>query len=338
MKALFLTRLYYPHVGGVEKHVRKLTEELKKKKVKNEKIEAKILTTKFRDDLKDVEIINRIPVIRFKQPKIKFLGIIYTWYWILNNLSLFKESDIIHIHDVFIWYLPFRFIMPKKHVYMTFHGQWGKYPQSFNDIVQKKIAAILSKGNICIGEYILKNYGIKGDIISYGAVDRVGKTSKKDKHSMLYVGRLDEELPVDIYFKVFGELKDYKIDILGDGKLLKDANLCGEVHGWADPRKFYKKANYVFASGYLTILEALANKCLIFVAYKTPLQKDYYELTPFSKFIVIAKDENELLEKFKYYEKHQKKAKKKVNTGYKWAKQQSWNKLADDYLDLWKIK
>ncbi|KKU73911.1 MAG: hypothetical protein UX99_C0026G0001, partial [Candidatus Amesbacteria bacterium GW2011_GWB1_47_26] len=31
MKVLMMTRLYWPHVGGVEKHVEKITEILKKK-------------------------------------------------------------------------------------------------------------------------------------------------------------------------------------------------------------------------------------------------------------------------------------------------------------------
>jgi hypothetical protein len=45
-----------------------------------------------------------------------------------NNRDLIKEADIIHCHDVFFWYLPFRFLFPQKKVYIPFHGYEGNNP------------------------------------------------------------------------------------------------------------------------------------------------------------------------------------------------------------------
>jgi glycosyltransferase involved in cell wall biosynthesis len=331
MKIVFFTRLFWPHVGGVEKHVLKLSTELIKKGHK-----VTVVTTKYDKILKEKETINGIKIIRFAQPNIKYLGLLHTWYWVIKHLSLFKQSDILHFHDVFVWYWPLRLLTPFKKVFATFHGQWGKYPISKIDILQKRLGAIFSSGHISIGDYISKNYGFNADIVLYGATDVFRKAAEdKDNTDILYVGRLDADLPVKKYFEIFKKLTKYNINILGDGDLRNDAMMCGKVHGFVDPYPFYKKAKCVFASGYLTIIESLANKCLVFVSYNNPLQKDYYELTPFKKFIICDNNSGRLYEKLIYFSKHKTEADKLIEEGYKWAKEQTWRKAADLYIELW---
>jgi glycosyltransferase involved in cell wall biosynthesis len=331
MKILFLTRLFYPHIGGVEKHVEKLSLELLKKGN-----EVTIITTNFNYKLRSDDTTRGIKLIRFNQPKIKYFGILYTWFWMIKNISLFENSDIVHIHDVFIWYWPIKLLLPFKKVSVTFHGQWGKYPIGFNDILQKKVAAYLSVKNICIGEYIPKNYGINADILTYGGVTVPNKISEiKNYKNILYVGRLDSETSVNNIFKVFKKLKSFNIQILGDGILKKEAKKYGKVLGFIDPAPYYKKAKFVFASGYLTILEALANKCLVFTCYDNPLQRDYYKLTPFRDLIISERDPEILLVRFQYYLDNQKEANKIIENGYKWSTKQSWEKLSGLYINLW---
>jgi len=332
MKILFLTRLFYPHVGGVEKHVEKVSEELIK-----QGHSVTILTTKFHEKLKDKETKDGIKIIRFKQPGIKFFGILESWFWMVKNINLFIDSDVVHIHDVFVWYWPLRILLPFKKVFVTFHGQWGKFPLSINDVWQKKVGAILSTGNLSIGEYIPKNYGFKADMVSYGAAGTVVYISKKDTKKVLYVGRLDPEMPVRKIMNVLAKIKNqgFKVDICGDGRLVDEAQDAGEVHGFTDPTFFYKKAKYVFVSGYLTIIEALNNGCLVFATYNNQLQKDYYELTPFREFMVLERNEKKLYEKFLYYTKHPKQADELIKSGRRWAREQTWDKMSDSYQKIW---
>jgi glycosyltransferase involved in cell wall biosynthesis len=332
MKVLFLTRLFYPHVGGIEKHIEKVSEVLQSKGC-----EVRVLTIKYDKSLPDNEDYKNIKIRRFRQPAIKFLGTVYTWIFLFRKRSLIEESDVVHIHDVFVWYWPFKLIYPNKKVYITFHGRWGAYPIPYKDIIQKRLGAKLSDGVIAIGRYITKNYSINADIISYGATEVPNNKLIKDKKLAIYVGRMDEDIALDKIFEVFDKLKsDYKIIFCGDGELKKKARIYGEVKGFVDPKPYYKKAAYCFASGYLTILEALSNKCLVFTAYENPLQKDYYSLTPFTKYISVSGDPEKLLKEFRQIEKNPIRAKKMKNEGYEWVKEQTWEKMSDNYLTLWK--
>ena len=204
MKVLFLTRLYKPHVGGIEKHVYEVSRLLKKKGHK-----VTIVTTKYDDKLKEIEVVDGIKVYRFNQPNIKLIGLIDTWYWFLKNISLIKQSDVIHIHDIFAWYFPFKLLLNKK-VYITYHGRWGQYPIPKRDIYQKRLGAKLANGVLCIGNYIPKHYGFDCDKVSYGAVKPI-KSVKKDEKLVVYVGRLDEDTALSTYLPIFKKLKSYKI-------------------------------------------------------------------------------------------------------------------------------
>lgn len=148
MKLLFISYYAWPHIGGVEKHVKKVVDELRQKGHK-------------------VKIISEENI---KYPHIKFLGLLYIWFWLFKNRNLIKNADIIHIHDVFIWYLPFRFLYPRKKVFTTFHGWEGHWPLRWRDILMKRMAAKLSVGSIAVGKYIEKYYGIKVDKIVYGGI------------------------------------------------------------------------------------------------------------------------------------------------------------------------
>lgn len=163
MKILYITRLYSPHVGGVEKHVYEVAKELQQKGNK-----ITILTERYDNDLKEAESVDGINVFRFSYPRIKLIGLLYIWRQIFKYKKFIQESDVVHVHDVFIWYLPFRFLYPKKMVFVTFHGWEGIYPIPFLNILQKRIASKYSRGTIGVGKYIGKHYGIIVNKITYG--------------------------------------------------------------------------------------------------------------------------------------------------------------------------
>jgi len=339
MKILFFTRLFYPHIGGVEIHTQRICEELIKKGHK-----VTVITIRFDDSLCFSDKIHGIKVKRFIQPKIKFIGLFYTWFWLLRNIRLIKESDIIHIHDVFIWYIPFRFLFPRKKVFVTFHGWEGRYPIPINNRFQKKVAEYLSSGVICVGEYIKKHYGLKKvDFVVYGAVDLPKSVSKKDPKKIVYVGRLEKDTGLPIFLEGFkkmikvSEFRDFNIDFCGDGSLSSECGVLGKVHGFCNPKPFLEKASICFASGYLTVLEGFANRCSVFVAYDNELKKDYFSLSPFSDLIFKVKKSDEILEKIRFFQTEKREVFKMREDAYNWVRKQTWEGLVEKYIRLWNI-
>lgn len=333
MNILFITRFYYPHLGGVEKHVGGVSNYLIKKGDK-----VTIVTEKYGEELKSHEETNGITIIRLRYPKIKFLGLILIWLYLFKNLRLIKSADIIHCHDVFIWYLPFRFLYPKKPVFTTFHGWEGIYPIPFKNILIKKLSAKLSWGNICVGKYIEKFYGIKANSIAYGAVSLPRKSNfKKIPKSLVYVGRLEKDTDFDKSLQVIKLLKGWRIDFCGNGKFAKECSKYGTVHGWSDPTAYYAKAKFSFALGYLSILEGLINKCIVIAFASNFPRLTYLREFPFAKLLIV-KSPQEAIKRINYYLDNPEISKALINEGYEWAKKNSWKKLTNQYLDLWNVK
>lgn len=334
MKILFLTRLFYPHIGGVERHVGEISKRLVKMGHKVTVVTERIEGTK------EVEEFKGIKVIRIPYPKIRFLGLLYIWFWFLKNRTLINQSDLIHCHDVFIWYLPMRFLHLKKPVYTTFHGWEGVFPPRKKAILIRKLAEKLSWGNICVGDYIAKWYGTKPDYVTYGGVNLDQRVDRPNQEGAVFIGRLDKDTGLPIYLKALDRLNtEYQILFLGDGPLRKEAEKYGKVVGFVkDVKSYVLQSRFVFTSGYLSILEAMATKRLVFCVYDNPLKKDYLEMAPFAKWIVIESDPKKLAKKIKYYLGHPDEEEKLIERAYNWAIKQSWDKVVELYLKLWRAK
>lgn len=325
-----IVRLFYPHIGGVERHVGEIGRRLVKRGHKVTVVTGDMKGTE------EVEEIEEIKVFRIPYPKIRFFGLLYIWLWFLKNRSLINQSDIIHCHDVFIWYLPVRFLYPKKPVYTTFHGWEGVFPPRKKAILIRKLAEKLSWGNICVGDYIKKWYGTKPSYITYGGATLDQRVDRPNQEGVVFIGRLDKDTGLPIYLKA---LKKVKIQFLGDGPLRKEAEKYGKVLGFVENvRPYIFQSRFVFTSGYLSILEAMAAKRLVFSVYDNPLKKDYLKMAPFAKWIIIESDPKKLSEKIKYYLNHPEEEEKLVEKAYNWAKNQSWKRVVDLYLKLWREK
>jgi len=322
MRILFLTRSAWPNIGGVEKHIKEIKRELEKRG-------HKIIIV-------DENSINQTKKFEYSN-KLKKLKI---WWWLWKNRALIKKADIVHAHDVGFWYFPFRFFYLQKPFYITFHGWEGQYPIPIKNKIIRKISEKLAWGNICVGDYIKKWYGTQPDFITYGGVEkkRVGKI-KKGKE-IIFIGRLTRDTGLPIYLKACKILNTkYQILFLGDGQLRKKAERYGKVLGFISHVKPYiLKSRFVFTSGYLSILEAMICKKLVFAVYDNPLKKDYLTMTPFRRWIIIENNPKRLAKKLNYYFHHPSVEKELVNQAYLWAKKQSWKRLAELYLKLWQIK
>lgn len=349
MKIVFFARRFYPLIGGVEKHVLEISKRLIEKGHK-----ITVITELGKDGGRSEEFsvyrginIYRIPITTNEKLK-KFI----IWKWLWHNRKLIEEADIVHCHDVYYWYLFFRFLYPRKKVFTTFHGYEGSEPPKLNQVLSHKMADYLSFGTIAIGKWHEKWYKIKSDEISYGAAeesdkdrDRVEKNEKT--YDFVFIGRLAKDTGIMVYLKALEILKNkgrnYSLVVCGEGPQMSEAiefskknclkvNFAGFVENVND---YTNKSRYVFVSRYLGILEAFLKEKLIFAVYDNQIKKDYLEMSPFAKYILIGKDAVVLAEKIRYFEIRPRKSKEKIKKGFAWAKLQTWNKLTNQYLSLW---
>ncbi|MFZ3301296.1 MAG: glycosyltransferase [Microgenomates group bacterium] len=244
MNILFISHHKWPHIGGVERHVNAISNKLNHLGHKT-------------------EIISEEDI---KPPKIKILGLLYIWFWFLKNIKLIKKADIVHIHDVFIWYIPFGFLFPTKKVYITFHGWEGKFPLTMWSIYNKRIANKLTNGSIAVGSYVEKWYGIKTDFIIHGGIEKLEKNKQslplRGKNSIVWLGRTDKDTGYLEFQKWLSTQKvNYKVTYVTNVK---------------NPEKYLKTAEYCVPSGYLSYLEAKSYGCKIMIFANNPLKEDYW--------------------------------------------------------------
>jgi glycosyltransferase involved in cell wall biosynthesis len=336
MNILFFSRLFYPHIGGVEKHLIEISKILIEKGHK-----IVIVTESYSPDLKTKEIFEGIQVFRISNLKEGKFRKFQIWKWLLVNFRLLKNADVIHCHDVFFWYLPFRFMFPFKKVFTTFHG-YENYPLSFKSILMHKISEILSMGNICVGDFIKKWYGTKPSFIVYGAVNKIKNIKIKNENSALFIGRLDKQTGILTYSKAVEILRkkipDFDFSVIGEGdlkneinkniKILKPINTASEYFG---------KYNFAFVSRYLSMMEAMIARRLVFAVYDNPLKEDYLRMSPFFKYIIICNSSSELVSKISFYLENLKAKEKIVREACAWVKKYSWEEIVNTYLRLWKI-
>lgn len=331
MKIIFLTRRFYPDIGGVEKHVYEISKILIKK---NHKVTVVTETEGENNELGGIKII-RIPPSRKGRLR-KF----FIWYWFLKNRDIFNKAKIIHAHDVYYQYLPLKFLFPSKKSFITFHG-YESYPIPKKAILIRKLSELIANGNIVVGDFIRKWYFTKANYVIYGGVNqRKHKKIIVKIQSAVFIGRLDEQTNILEYVKAIDLLKKeypkFNFKIVGDGNFfekLKDYNPTGFKENVDD---YLSKNNFAFVSRYLSILEALINKRLVFALYDNPVKEDYLKMSPFYKFIICADSSEALVRKIKYFLCNPNEIDKFTRKGYLWAKKQTWENVSEVYLNLWR--
>lgn len=332
MTILFLTRLFHPHVGGVEKHVERVSGELVtlgyRVVVITEQYEQSLGT---RDTYKNIEIW-RIPRELTKTKK-------NLWQWVWQHRELFKQADIIHAHDVFWWYLPLRFTLNKP-IYTTFHGWEGTYPIPIKSIIWRQLAHRLSRGTIAVGDFITKWYHTRANVITYGATDQTN-LPVGDKNRLLVLGRLSQDNDLSLVLTglktIKTQLPKLKITFLGDGELAWQAKDVGHVLGFhEDIQPYLKEVHWVIASSYLSILDALAAGRHVFSIYSNPLKADYLHYHPAANSFAIAGTAEELTQQFlNHYTDYQEHT-ATVPIAQPWIEQQTWDRLTQHYINLWR--
>ncbi len=338
MTILFLARRFYPDIGGVEKHVL----EIGKIFVEN----GHSVTVITQSGGKETQI-KGIKVVRIEKAPNNSFEKLHIWKWFWKNRNLIKEADIVHAHDVYFWYFPFRLLYLFKKSFVTFHG-YESYPISKRAILVRKFSEKLSNGNIIVGQFIKKWYGTTPDYIIYGGVEisnlLAGRqvSNKLKRESAVFIGRLDEQTGILDFAKAVDLIRKsypkFEFVIVGDGKYKNKLSRYNVLGFKESPGKYFEKYNFAFVSRYLSILEALANKKLVFALYDNPVKEDYLRMTPFAQLLIIENNPQELAKRVIYYLKNPIKQKKLEGVGYDFVKKQTWGNLVNTYLKLWKYE
>ncbi len=336
-KVLFLCRLFWPHIGGVETHVLQLSTELLKRGY-----EITVITEQYDSNLPLLDEKFGIHIFRIPQDLLKSKWTV--WKWMFQHIDLIISSDIVHAHDVMWWYWPFRFLLLKKRAYTTFHGYEGANEPRFGAILSRKVSEILSRKIICIGDWMRKWYRTKPYCVSYGAAEYSPVSfSQVQKNSAVFMGRLSNDTGILAYIRAIQFLKGkVTLDIYGEGPLKKEIltmiyespfiTYQGET---SYPEKEFARHRYAFVSRYLTMIEAQQIGRLVFAQWDTAIKRDYLQSFPTADCVHVFHNPQELVKGLEDIQKHSEKEKRFIKKAQIWAVQQRWFKVADMYEELW---
>ncbi len=353
-----LCRRFYPEIGGVEKHVYRISQEMIK-----DGHRVIIITLQPSDITEESKNVKKIfdDHQETKQNQLTIYRIHSTnnsswqykksiWHWFLKNRQILKEADIIQVHDVFWWIIP---IYPwlRKKLFMTFHG-YEQIPLTQKQKFWHQVAHKLTRASLAIGGFHEKWYGVKADIVCFGAVDSLMNTERKSKNidnqlKILYLGRMEHDVGLMQYLRGLkktidsGKIKKKIIlEIVGEGSLEKEAKkyvaennlpviFLGKIENASSLIDHY---DLLFASQYLVILEGLAVGKPIIAFAGNQFKEDYLLQTPFADWINIFSMSYELAEKILVTPNL-----KLVNKAQEWAKSQTWQKMVENYYQIWRL-
>lgn len=342
MQVIHLANSYRPHIGGVETHLQHLIQIHAKKKITSivlTPIDESFSQTKNEENA--FEKVFRFPVSH----RSGWMYKLSVWRGIWRQKQFLLSSELIHVHDVFWWLIPFLPLLwlRKIPVYMTFHGYEGSEKPRWNQVFWHMVANMFSQGSICIGGFHQKWYHVRPTFVSFGAATPPSKSKSKKKNAAIYLGRLSTDVGILQYLEALVILKKMKItiemDVYGDGPLRFQAESFVKKHrlkvhffGFQlNASKHLSKYQYAFVSRHLAIIEALAAGSVSIAQYSNEIKHDYLKLSPVAQWISIAKTPEEIAQEIQ-------KNIRLNNAAVTWAKKQTWQSLADLYLQLWHKK
>lgn len=347
-------------IGGVEKHLENLNQELIKRGYK-----VAVITEQTNPDLKKFEVMGGVKIYRLPVnseaeseaktapsnflAKLKFK--IRLWQSIWDIRRILRTADYIQIHDVFFWILPF-WVFIFKRVHITFHGYEGNNRPKRTQVFWHRLAAKLTRNNLCIGGFHQKWFGVVPGAISFGAAKLLKQKKQfqitNNPKKLVYIGRLQAGTGILAYLKGFKNIQksrddfsDLTLDIYGDGPqriqaeefVLKN-KLSVRFYGFvADVEELLPRYDLVFAAGYLAIIESFAAGKPVIAYYDTELKKDYLTLSPFKDWLVLADSPRNIAGAVLNF--HPEKTKGQLKAAQNWARAQTWSKMADLYEKIW---
>ena len=343
MKIVHIASRFYPKKGGVEKHVFEVSQELVKLgykvRVIHEADEGLKCVVFNQDGSFQKELVTNSQT----NPANKLSYKLSIWKQMFQFYPILKSADVIQVHDVAWWLLPLWPFLGRK-IFITFHGYEGSEPPTRRAILHRKLVEILSRGSICVGEFMKKWYKAKPDIVFYGGANIKSQPfMKKNRHKAVFLGRLSLDTGILTYLDFLNHTnKKIKLIIFGQGelqpkveKLIRRQALPAQLRPWTDKvDQALAEVEYAFVSRYLAILEAMQAKRLVMAVYNNEIKYDYLKCHPQFKNMIVANSGFELAKKLDNLTNQQKQ--QMVEEAYTWAKKQTWEKIAKTYLRLWR--
>lgn len=354
-----LAPLYAPHVGGVERHVERVSAQLIK-----QGWQVAVVTLWHDANLPLKEKINGVAVYRlpvglpvnrnsfFQKTTYK----LRLWWEVSKHWKLLKNADVVQIHDVFWWLLPFLPIVLNSRRFITFHGyesnQPGVMARNWHQLADR-----LSAGSLGIGGFHEKWYGVKPTLTAWGATDVVSKSisnrppSNKIKKA-IFIGRLASDVGAVAYVRGWLDwidslqlsehaLSAYQLDLYGEGQqriqieklsTTRQAGRTVHLHGDVpNAARLLPSYDVAFVSRYLAIIEALSLSLPVMAHYDSPIKHDYLTITPFHDWITMAGSTAEITTALQ----HHSISSSATTVAQNWARAQTWEQLAECYLKLW---
>lgn len=343
-RILMLAPLFLPHIGGVERHVDGVARDLVRRGHT-----VTVLTFKHEPALPETETREGVRILRAPSRGRRSI-----WSWLLRHGALLRESDVVHCHDYitfYHWYLPFRFLLPSTPVFVTFHG-FEAYPPPASAIRARRLVAGLANGYLCVGEYLAKWYGTPCPNVILGAVERKDEAASHGKEAgLVLLGRLENDTAPAEVFQGLRILKErsrleFRIDVCGDGSLRPSLEAYATRHGLeatfhgfvSDPTPFLSAARFTVASGYLSMLEAMACGSTVLAYAANPLRRDYWTISALrGQAPVVAESPEGFARCVGDLLEDPARAAGIAAIGREFAATQTWRALGDRYLQLYGV-
>jgi glycosyltransferase involved in cell wall biosynthesis len=333
-----LTGYFAPRLGGVEKHVLRVSEELVRMGHR-----VTVLTRQWESAWPEREDLRGVAVRRVPGGIAKAVSD--------RRLELLREADAVHCHDLYPY---LRFVAPawpepRAPVFVTFHG-YERYPIPRTARWLRRRLAARAAGTICMGEFICRWYGHACAAVSYGGVDAPPEViaDPSPDAPALYVGRLAPDTGIMEYLEALQLLQQrghrIPLVICGDGVLREavkrfasNAGIELRLQGWTpDVARFFPECRFAFVSGYLTILDAMAHRRLACSLYDNPLKHDYLDLFPAAEHMVIADGPVNLAAAIERHIVDRNATTAMLDAAEAFAREQTWERVALLYLDLYR--
>lgn len=344
---LMFTPAYPPQVGGVEKHLYEVVQLLKDKGHR-----GKIVV--FHEALsteEDVIWLDPQPLVK-QVPKTRWIQLY------LHFIKIIREHPkaVLHFHDYgVLWpFLPIIKMMGwSKRTFITFHGWEGNCPLDPQVILKRQKCAELAVGNIAAGDFIPKWYDAPADAVVYGGVHpQEFSTNIKNitelPLSAAYLGRFEPDNGV---LELVEALRQHyltagqkvPLHLYGNGSLemqLTELQSNADISMIVSPpvsdvNTVLQQHPIIFASGYLTILEALCARRIVFAYFNNRLREDYLRLHPAAEAMFICGSAADVQSGLKQLQEEPEKVYARAEPHWQWARTQTWERLAETYIQLW---
>lgn len=297
MKIIQVCPRYYPDIGGVETHVKEISERLVKRG-----FEVEVICTDPTGKLKKEDEINGVKVRRYRSfaPNDAYFLAPQIYFYLKK-----AKGDIIHAHNYHALPAFFAALVKTGRKFVFTSHYHGKGHTVFRNILHKPYKFIGSRifrnadRVICVSLYekelINENFRITEEKLvcipnGVNLEEFRMVSSVKNSNTILYVGRLERYKGVQYIIEALPYLDEYRLVIVGKGPYegeLREFALSIDVNGRIEWRKDlsreellrqYESAGvFVFLSSFeafgITVAEALASGTPCIVAEKGALKE-----------------------------------------------------------------